>query len=184
MEPLYFSSSADWRAWLEANHGKETSLVVGMHRAKSGKPSMTWSQSVDEALCFGWIDGVRKSAGDQGYTIRFSVRKPGSIWSRINIAKARELIASGRMRPAGLGKFEARRSDRSMVYSYEQRSAEMEGELRRRFMVHRKAWAFFEKQAPSYRKKVAWWVSSARKPETREARLAKAIDFSSRKKTL
>ncbi|HEY5227183.1 MAG TPA: YdeI/OmpD-associated family protein [Opitutaceae bacterium] len=184
MAPKYFRSPAEWRAWLEAHHGSETSLLVGMHKANSGRPSMTWSESVDEALCFGWIDGVRKSMGEESYTIRFSVRKAGSIWSRVNIAKARALIASGRIRPGGLGRFEGRSSDRSVVYSYEQRAAEMGEESRSRFMAHRAAWEFFERQPPSYRKRVAWWLSSAKKPATREARLAKVIDLSARMKCL
>lgn len=155
-----------------------------MRKEKSGRASMTWSESVDEALCFGWIDGVRRSMGEEGYTIRFSVRRPHSIWSRVNIAKAETLISAGKMRPAGLAKYRARRTDRSVIYSYEQRSAEIDPELRKRFMAQRKAWAFFEGQAPSYRKTVAWWINSAKRAETREARLAKAIDFSARMKRI
>lgn len=184
MAPRFFKTPAQWRAWLEANHDKETSLLVGMRKGKSGRPSMTWSESVDEALCFGWIDGVRKSMGEGYYTIRFCRRRPGSIWSRVNIAKAEVLITSGKMAPVGLEKFGARRSDRSIIYSYEQRSAEIASDLLKRFMAHRQAWAFFESQPPSYRKLVAWRINSAKRSATREARLAQAIDFSSRGKRI
>jgi uncharacterized protein YdeI (YjbR/CyaY-like superfamily) len=182
--PMFFESPAHWRAWLRKNHKAETSLLVGMRKVGSGTSTMTWSESVDEALCFSWIDGVRRSLGHEGYTIRFSARKKGSIWSRVNIAKVEALVGLERMRPAGLAAFQARSEQRSGIYSFEQKSAELDSGSRARFMKNRKAWAFFEKQAPSYRKRVAWWLSSARKPGTREVRLEKVIGLSALSKTL
>lgn len=167
-----------WRQWLQANHGTETAILVGMHKVGSGKPCMTWAESVDEALCFGWIDGVRRSIDATCYSIRFSARRKGSIWSRINIAKAEALIAAERMAPAGLEKFRSRSEARSSVYSFEQGAVEFDASARRRFEASREAWRFFCAQPPSYRKRVAWWVISARLPATRERRLSKAIALS------
>ena len=141
---------------------------------------MTWSESVDEALCFGWIDGVRKSLGDASYTIRFCARKPMSTWSKINIAKAQALISAGRMAPAGLAKFRARSPEKSGTYSYEQAAVSLGRAAERRFRQSRAAWRFFSGQAPSYRKMAIWWVTSARRPATREARLARLIETSAR----
>jgi uncharacterized protein YdeI (YjbR/CyaY-like superfamily) len=180
VEPRYFETAAEWREWLEANHSGESELLVGMHKSGSGRRSMTWPESVDEALCFGWIDGVRRSLGEAGYTIRFCVRKEGSIWSRVNVAKAQALIEAGRMKPAGRGKFEARQAGRSGVYSFEQKSVDLDAESKAKFMARAKAWRFFQKQAPSYRKKIIWWIGSAKRAATRDRRLAKAIDVFSR----
>ena len=123
MKPRFFATPADFRAWLARNHGRAGELLVGFHRRDSGRPSITWPQSVDEALCFGWIDGVRRRIDDRRYTIRFTPRRRGSIWSAVNIKRAQELQNLGRMAPAGLAAFEARRDDRSAIYSYEQRQA-------------------------------------------------------------
>ncbi len=159
-------------------------LLVGLHKVGSGKPSMTWPQSVDEALCFGWIDGVRKSIDASSYSIRFSVRRKRSIWSKINIAKAQALIVTRRMRPAGLEKFKSRTEARSGVYSFEQNGPEFDPQARRRFMANREAWSYFSAQPPYYRRLLTWWVVSARRPETRERRLATAIELSEGKRRL
>jgi len=176
--PIFFSTPAAFRKWLAANHAKKTELLVGFYKTSSGKPSITWPESVDEALCFGWIDGVRKSLGDEAYTIRFTPRKATSIWSAINIRRFGELDALGLVHPKGRAAFERRDEARSRVYSYENRSrgfdAATEAELRR----HKLAWKFFEAQAPSYRRVAAFWVMSAKQEETRKRRLARLIEHS------
>lgn len=177
-KPVYFATPAAWRAWLQEHHARETELLVGFHKVGSGRPSMSWPESVDEALCFGWIDGVRRSLDATRYTIRFSVRRPTSIWSRINLAKAEALIASGRMQPAGLAAYERRRPDRSGVYSFERDHAGLGRDAERRFKARPEAWAFFTRQAPSYRRAASWWVISAKRVETRERRLERLIAVS------
>jgi uncharacterized protein YdeI (YjbR/CyaY-like superfamily) len=178
MAPQFFASASLWREWLEANHAKETELVVGFYKRDSGRPSMTWSESVDEAICFGWIDGVTRSIDANSYCKRYSVRQPGSIWSKVNIAKAESLIAQGRMTAAGLAKFRARSAARSGIYAFEQGAVEFEAAAAAEFQAHPAAWEFFQQQAPSYRKKVTWWVVSARQALTRQKRLALLIDAS------
>ena len=176
MKPLFFPTPADFRAWLEKNHAAKTELIVGFYKKGCGKPSITWPESVDEALCFGWIDGVRRSHGDDAYTIRFTPRKPTSIWSAINVAKVEDLTKRGRMRPAGLRAYAARTPERTGVYSFERlRAAKLSKEQERRLRANRKAAAFFEAQPPGYRAVVAHWVTSAKKPETRDRRLSQLI---------
>ena len=173
------------RAWLEENHDRATELWVGFHKKGSGRPSITWPESVDEALCFGWIDGVRKSLGPESYMIRFTPRKARSTWSAVNIKRARELAAEGRMRPAGLKAFEARTDDRSAIYSYEQRhAARLDPEHEREFRANAKAWDWFQSRPPSYRKTATWWVVSAKREETRLRRLRTLIEDSAQGKTI
>lgn len=176
--PLFFASSAAWREWLHEHHAKECELLVGFYKRDSGRPCMTWSESVDEALCYGWIDGVRKSIDDTRYSIRFSVRKPSSIWSKVNIAKAEALIANSRMTSSGLEKFRARTEAKSGVYSFEQDDVQFDAAASRKFKAERAAWEFFQKQGAYYRKRMTWWVMNARRPETREKRLLKLIEAS------
>lgn len=179
MKPRFFATPAAWRAWLEKNHAEAEELLVGFHKVGSGKPSITWPESVDQALCFGWIDGKRKSVDEHSYTIRFTPRKRGSNWSAINVKRAKELIELGLMAPAGLAAFEARRDDRTAIYSYEQRKgAAIEGEHEAAFKRSPKAWAFFEAQPAWYRRTAAHWVISAKKEETRQKRLATLIEDS------
>ncbi len=182
MKPVFFPSPAAFRAFLQERHARPGELWVGFHKRDSGKPSITWPESVDVALCFGWIDGVRKSLGDTSYTIRFTPRKPCSNWSAVNVKRARELIAMGLMQPAGLKAFEQRvESD----YSYEQRkSPEFGAEGEKLFRANRKAWEFFQGQPPWYRRTATWWVISAKKPETRVRRLGTLIDDSAHGRTL
>ena len=167
------------RRWFERHAAQSTDLLVGFHKKDSGKPSVTWPESVDVALCFGWIDGVRRSLDENSYTIRFTPRRPRSIWSDINVKRAQELIASGLMHPAGVRAFEARREARTAVYAYEQRkTAELDPALKNLFQANRKAWAFFEAQAPWYRRTAAWWVISAKQEQTRARRLHQLIEIS------
>jgi uncharacterized protein YdeI (YjbR/CyaY-like superfamily) len=177
--PTFFATPDDLRAWFEAHHRAESELVVGFYRKGSGRPSITWPESVDQALCFGWIDGVRRSLDEESYTIRFTPRTVRSTWSAVNIKRAQELIDEGLMRPAGLAAFEARGDDRSATYSYEQRHAPvLPPEMERRFRANRQAWTFFGAQPPSYRRTAIYWVTSAKKEETRQRRLATLIEDS------
>ena len=179
MSATFFASGAEFRAWLSAHHADERELLVGYYKRGTGRPSMTWQESVDEALCFGWIDGVRRGIDADSYSIRFTPRQRRSTWSAVNIKRAGELIAEGRMTPAGLAAFEARSDDRSAIYSYEQRhAAELDAEQRAAFEASPEAWAWFQAQAPYYRRTAVHWVTSAKKPETRERRLAALIDDS------
>jgi uncharacterized protein YdeI (YjbR/CyaY-like superfamily) len=178
MKPTFFSTPAAFRAWLERNHAKAEALWVGYYKKGSGKPSMTWPESVDEALCFGWIDGIRKSIDDVRYTIRFTPRKRGSVWSSVNIKRAGALIELGHMQPAGLEAYQARRENKSGIYSYEQRSVDLEEPYNRLLKKNKTAWSFFQTQAPSYRKAISWWIISAKKEETRLLRLEKLTAFS------
>lgn len=181
MEPLYFPSPAHFRAWLQEHHAKERELLVGFHKKSSGEPSITWPESVDVALCFGWIDGVRKNVDITRYTIRFTPRRPGSIWSKINIDRVRELTDLGLMQPAGLKAFARRTDEKSAIYSYEQRKNATLGEAYEpTFRRNRKAWDFFQDQAPSYRRVCSWWVISAKQEETRLRRLAELIASSAK----
>jgi len=172
--PRFFATPAAFRKWLSAKAASHAELLVGFRKVGSGQASMTWPESVDEALCVGWIDGVRKRIDDESYTIRFTPRKPTSIWSAINIAKVQKLRADGRMTPAGEQAFARRTDAKSGVYSHEQAAtAELSAAESREFKRDKRAWAFFEGTPPSYRKVVLHWITKARKPETRAARLAK-----------
>ncbi|MCU1244950.1 MAG: hypothetical protein JWN02_860 [Acidobacteria bacterium] len=185
VEAVYFSSPAAFRKWLEKNHAKSDELLVGFYKVGSGKPSLTWPQSVDQALCFGWIDGVRRSVDEERYTIRFTPRKPRSTWSVVNIRRVGELLAEGLMQPAGMAAFERRESARSGIYSYEQRPRDVEPELEAKIRAGSAAgWSYFSAQPPWYRRAAQWWVISAKKEETRERRLATLIALSAEGKQL
>jgi uncharacterized protein YdeI (YjbR/CyaY-like superfamily) len=177
---VFFSSPAKLRGWFRKNHGAADELWVGFFKKGSGKPSITWPESVDEALCVGWIDGLRKSLDADRYVIRFTPRKPGSVWSAVNVARVRALEAQGRMRPGGRKAFGSRKENRSGIYSYEQRQAKLPPVYQRRLRKNPLASRFFSAQPPSYRKAAIWWVVSAKKEETREQRLARLIDLSAR----
>jgi uncharacterized protein YdeI (YjbR/CyaY-like superfamily) len=179
MGPIYFASPEEFRAWLEEHHATEKELLVGYHKKGTGKPSMTWPESVDEALCFGWIDGVRRSVDDERYTIRFTQRKSRSIWSAVNIKRMGELTELGRVRPAGLKAFEARAPEKSGIYAYENRdAAELDPAAEAQFRANAAAWDFFHAQPPTYRRTAIWWVISAKQAATRQKRLATLIDDS------
>jgi uncharacterized protein YdeI (YjbR/CyaY-like superfamily) len=178
MPPTYFPSPAAFRAWLAQHHATATELVVGFHKTGTGTPSMTWTESVREALCFGWIDGIRRRVDEARYTIRFTPRKKGSIWSAVNVKHVEELAAAGLMQPAGLRAFEARSVAKSGVYAFEQEKVELPAPFVARFRKQKGAWAWFEEAAPSYRRPAVWWVISAKREETRERRLQQLTDCS------
>lgn len=178
MKPTFFESPAAFRKWLEKNHEKQSELLVGFYKKDSGRPSITWPESVDQALCFGWIDGVRRRIDDESYSIRFTPRRPGSIWSAINIAKVAELEKQGLMRPAGRKAFEKRREDRSRVYSFENPERQLSPADEKRFRAKKKAWKYFSEQPPGYRRVALHWVTSAKREETRARRLATLIEDS------
>ena len=177
MQPKFFKTASAWRKWLEKNHDKKTELFVGFHKVGSGNAGITRKQALDEALCFGWIDGVARG-GDATWQIRFSPRRPKSIWSQINIKRVEELKAEGRMHPAGLAAYEARDPERQKRYSFENRDAALSSTDEKVFLANKKAWTNFSAFPPSYRHPAIWWVVSAKKPETRERRLATLIDDS------
>ena len=178
MTPRFFKTPAAFRKWLAAYHSKAKELWVGFYKKDSNKPSITWPESVDEALCFGWIDGVRKSLDAESYVIRFSPRKPTSIWSAVNIRNAERLITEKRMEPAGMRAYQARKDDRSRIYSYEQRSPELIEPYASALKRNQAAGKFFNAQPPGYRKRMNWWIVSAKREETRLERLARLIKAS------
>jgi uncharacterized protein YdeI (YjbR/CyaY-like superfamily) len=175
MKPIFFTKQSEFRKWLEKNHKNKTELLVGFYKVDSGKQSMTWSQSVDEALCFGWIDGVRKSIDNNSYQIRFTQRRPTSIWSAINIKKIEVLIKQGLMQPAGLAIFKNRKENISNIYSYENEEVKFSAELEKQFKPNKNAWEYFQSLAPSYRKLSTYWVMSAKNNTTKLKRLNELI---------
>ena len=179
MDPIFFEKPAELRAWLEKNHETATELIVGAYRKATGKPSLTWPQIVDEALCFGWIDGIRRGIDDESWSIRLTPRKPTSNWSSVNIGRVAELEKEGRMTAAGRAAFERRRADRSGIYSYERRkAAKLDAEQEREFKGNPEAYAFFQSQPAGYRRTAIHWVVSAKREETRSRRLATLIEDS------
>lgn len=184
LKPTFFKTPSDLRRWFEKHHDKEQELLVGFYKKDSSKASITWPESVDEALCFGWIDGIRRSVDEISYTIRFTPRRARSVWSAVNIKRVGELATQGQMKAAGLTAFAARKENRSGIYSYEQRTAELPEPYSRLVKKNMVAWEFFESQPPSYRKAANWWVLSAKKEETRLSRLDKLIDYSAKRQTI
>lgn len=185
IKPVFFPAPPDWHAWLELHHATHDELWVGFHKRGSGKLSITWPEAVDGALCFGWIDGVRKSLGETSYVIRFTPRRARSIWSAINIKRVAELTSNGLMRPAGVQAFGRRTGNRSEIYAYEQRmGAKLTGLYEKEFRAHKKAWKFFQAQPPWYQRTASWWVISAKKKETRMKRLVQLIEDSEHERTI
>ena len=185
MKPRFFKSPADFRAWLEAHGGSAKELWIGYYKKGSGRPSITWPESVDEALCFGWIDGLRKTIDDASYRIRFTPRKPRSNWSAVNVKRVAELTAQGRMHPAGLQAFAQRAEAKTGIYAYQQRhTAELDAAYEQLFRANEAAWAFFQAQPAGYRRTAIWWVISAKKEETKRKRLATLIDDSAHGRTI
>lgn len=175
----FFATPAALRTWLRQHHSSADELWVGYYKRATGKPSVTWPESVDEALCVGWIDGIRQRIDDEAYAIRFTPRRKGSIWSRVNIRRVEFLTAEGRMLPAGVRAFDARLDTRSCIYSYEQAAdIPLDPALMRRFRRNRAAWTFFAAQPPGYHKLVTRWIMSAKRDETRQSRLQKTIQRS------
>ena len=179
-KPTFFKTPADFRRWLEHHHASAAELWVGFYKKDSGKPSITWPESVDEALSYGWIDGVRKGVDETSYKIRFTPRRASSIWSSVNIKRVAELAKEGRMKPAGGKAFAARRESKSGIYAYEQRQPEFPEEYAARLRKNKAAAKFFESQTPYYRKMAMWWIVSAKQEETRLKRLAKLIEASAK----
>lgn len=175
MKPTFFTSQAAFRKWLSANHAQMHELWAGFYKRESGKGGITYRQALDEALCFGWIDGLRKSVDAASYTIRFTPRKPDSIWSAINIKRAGELKDLGQMQKPGLTVFEKRDVERAQRYSYERENCRLEAAQEKQFQANAKAWKFFGEQAPWYRRTATWWVISAKREETRRKRLTTLI---------
>ncbi len=184
MEPKFFATPAAWRDWLEKHHDKHTELLIGFYKKDSGKPSIAWPESVDAALCFGWIDGVRRRIDELSYSIRFTPRKASSTWSAINIRRVEQLIEQSLMHSSGIKAFEARREDRSRIYSFEQERVEFESAQEHQFKANRTAWKFFQSQPLSYRRPATWWVVSAKREKARIKRLATLIETSKRGETL
>ena len=177
MKPTFFKTAAEFRAWLRKHHKTEPELIVGYYKKSSGKPTMTWQESVDEALCFGWIDGIRRKCGEDSYSNRFTPRRKGSNWSAINIDRVSELTKAGRMQPAGLEAFARRTEAKSRIYTYEQRDIpKLEPKLEKLFRANRAAWAFFQTLPPYYRKGETRWMNSAKQEETKLRRLDKVIE--------
>src|SRR5258706_1302619 len=178
MQPHFFKTPADFRKWLAKNHSSAAELLVGFYKKDSGKPSIIWPESVDEALCFGWIDGVRRRIDDVSYSIRFTPRKKTSTWSAINIARVAELTKLGRMQPAGLRAFEHRREEKSAIYAYENETRTLSAEDEKKLRAIKKARDFFNVQPPGYRRLSIYWITSAKRDETRARRLATLIEDS------
>jgi uncharacterized protein YdeI (YjbR/CyaY-like superfamily) len=175
-DPIFFASPAEWRAWLEEHHDTEDEVQVGYFKKATGRQGMTWSQAVDEALCFGWIDGVVRRIDEERHQQRFTPRRPRSTWSAVNIAKMEKLIAEGRMTDAGLRAFERRTEDNSGIYAFEQKDAKLPPEFEARLKADAAAWAYWESRPPGYRHVATWWVISAKREETRERRMATLIE--------
>ena len=178
MKPVFFESPAEFRTWLERNHDSADEMLLGLHKKSSGKPSITLREAQDEALCFGWIDGVARSIDESSWAIRLTPRRPGSVWSAVNIKAAHELVAAGRMTPAGLAAFEKRDEKRAKRYSYERETPEFDAASKATFRANEKAWEFFRAQPAGYQRLHTWWVMSAKREETRTKRLAVLIDIS------
>ena len=173
--PTFFATQEDFRQWLLENHETAAELIVGFYKVDSGKPSMSWSESVDQAICFGWIDGVRKTIDRESYMIRFSPRKPTSIWSAINIRKVEDLTAQGLMFPKGIKAFEKRKEHKSKIYTYEKEPVHLSAAYEAQFKANEKAWAYFQSLAASYRRSAIDWVMSAKAEATSIKRLDELI---------
>ena len=183
-EPIFFATPEAFRKWLAKHHGTHTELLVGLHKVGSGRPSVSWPESVDEALCVGWIDGVRRRIDEHSYSIRFTPRRATSVWSAINIARVQDLSSQGRMLPAGLKAFEARQERKSGIYAYEQRPVDLPPEYEKLFKKHKAAWKFYQGMPPWYRKTTCWLVISAKTEATRLKRLNQLIDDCANSRTV
>jgi len=185
MEPTFFATQADFRQWLEDNYKTKNELLVGFYKVGSGKASMTWPESVDQALCYGWIDGVRRTIDGEAYSIRFTPRRTGSIWSAVNIAKMEMLTQAGLVKPEGMAAFKKRTESKSRVYAFEQeKTAELPEGLLKIFEANIPAWAFFEAQPPGYKKVILHWITTAKQEKTKLQRLEKLIEASAQNKRL
>lgn len=184
MNPTFFATPKLWRQWLQKNHAKADELWVGFYKKDSGTPSITWPESVDQALCFGWIDGIRKGIDERRYAIRFTPRRARSIWSAVNLKRVPELIELGLMKPAGLKAYEARQENRTSAYSYEARPKELPAAYAKPFCANKAAWAFWQTRPASYQRAAIWWVVGAKQEATRQKRLAALIEDSANGRTI
>jgi uncharacterized protein YdeI (YjbR/CyaY-like superfamily) len=180
MQPKFFTTPEQFRQWLEKNHDRAVELLIGFHKKASGKKSITYGEALDEALCFGWIDGVRKSLNETSYVQRFTPRKPRSIWSNINVNHVERLKKAGRMHAAGLEAYARRDPKRTGIYSFENRPRELDPEYEKTFRQNKAAWKFFQEQPPSYKRLLIFRTMSAKKEETRLRRLKQLIEYSER----
>jgi uncharacterized protein YdeI (YjbR/CyaY-like superfamily) len=180
MKPRFFVTPLQFHNWLARNHDSEKEILVGFHKKTSGKKSITYSEALDEALCFGWIDGVRKSLNDDSYTIRFTPRRAKSIWSLVNVRHIERLQKEGRMQPSGVAAFDARDPKRTGIYAFENRPRQLSREFENILRTKKKAWEFFSAQPPFYKRTIAFWVMGAKREETRLSRLNRLIDSSAR----
>ena len=180
MKPKFFSSPEKFREWLEQNHDRTNELLVGFHKKASGKKSITYPEALDEALCFGWIDGVRRNFDETSYTIRFTPRKPKSIWSLVNVRHVERLTKDGRMAEPGMKAYALRDPKRTGVYAFENAPREFSVEYEKKFRANKTAWEFFQKEPPSIRRTCIFWVMNAKKEETRLRRLEQLIDSSAK----
>jgi uncharacterized protein YdeI (YjbR/CyaY-like superfamily) len=176
MKPVFFKNQNEFRKWLSKNYLKEREIIVGYYKIGSGKLNMTWPESVDQALCYGWIDGVRKSLDAESYCIRFTPRKPNSIWSKINIAKVKALIESGLMQEAGMAAYQLRKEEKSGIYSFEKVAVDLSPELEKKFKSNKVAYAIFHQKTASFRKQMVHWIMDAKREETRLGRLGKLME--------
>jgi uncharacterized protein YdeI (YjbR/CyaY-like superfamily) len=184
MTATFFSTQGEFRKWLSKHYKKETELIVGFYKVASGKPSMTWSQSVDQALCFGWIDGTRRSIDNERYSIRFTPRRPTSIWSTININKVKELNKLGLMMPEGQNAFNLRTGKKSSIYAHEKEPINLAQNYEKQFKMNTSAWNFFNAQASSYKRVIIHWIMAAKQEKTRLYRLEKTIKISEQEKRM
>jgi uncharacterized protein YdeI (YjbR/CyaY-like superfamily) len=184
IKPVFFKTPAAFRKWLEKNHDKAKEIYVGFYKKGRGKSGITWPEAVDQALCFGWIDGIRKSLDETSYTNRFTPRKPNSNWSAINIKKIEELTEKGLMHSAGIAAFQKRKEERSAIYSYESEAAELSEQFQKKFKKDKKAWAYFHSRSNYYKKRTAHWIMSAKTEETKIRRLEKLIHASGQEQQL
>jgi len=185
MNPKFFATPEDFRQWLEKYYKTETELLVGFYKKGSGKPSMTWSESVDQALCFGWIDGVRRTIDEERYSIRFTPRKPRSTWSAVNIDKMEKLIAQKLVQPEGLAAYEKRTENNSRIYAFEQKEvAKLPDNMVAEFKQHKTAWEFFEAQPPGYKKVILHWITTAKQEKTQQARFLKLVEAAAQNKRI
>ena len=185
MKPRFFASPAEWRRWLAAHHDNENEVWVGFYKKASGRPSISWPESVDEALCFGWIDGIRKSLDELSYVIRFTPRRAGSTWSAVNVRRVKELTKGRRMRQPGVRAYRVRTDEKTAVYSFEQRrTVTLPAPYEREFRTNEPAWRFFTAQAPWYQRTCTWWVITAKREETRLKRLRTLIANSAHSRTI
>ena len=176
--PTFFPEAADFRAWLEEHHASEDHLWVGYYKKGTDKPSVTWEDTVDEALCYGWIDGIRKSRDEESYVIRFTPRKPKSVWSQRNIELVERLTAEGRMKPEGLAAFAHKDAHPDSGYRVADPAPKLTTEMVKRFRARGGAWEFYQEQPPGYRRQTARWVMAAKREETRQRRLSTLIEDS------